>query len=65
MTTNLNDQLFKKVLRIEKLLEQLNLKIDNFMGIEVLDEEEQKELLSIRKEIKNGEYVDLEDFIEE
>ena len=41
---------------IEMLLQEINSKIDNFLGIEGLSEEERKEVELIEKEIESGEY---------
>ncbi len=46
--------------RIEKMLEILNSKIDNFLGFEDLSEEELKELDEIEEEMKRGEKYPLE-----
>ncbi len=50
----------EKMNTIEQLLLQLNAKIENFLGYEVLSEEEQKELDQVREEIKSGEYVPMD-----
>ena len=46
--------------RIEKMLEILNSKIDNFLGFEDLSEEELKELDEIEAEMERGEKYPLE-----
>jgi len=46
--------------RIEKMLEILNAKIDNFLGFEELSEEELKELDEIEAEMEKGEKYPLE-----
>ena len=50
----------EKMNTIEQLLIQLNAKIENFLGNEILSEDEKKELDQIRKEIKSGEYVPID-----
>jgi len=54
------DAMMEKMEHIEKLLLQLNAKIDNFLGYEDLSSDEQEELKRIRHEIKSGEYVPLD-----
>jgi hypothetical protein len=56
----LTDVLMEKMNTIEQLLLQLNTKIDNFLGYEILSEEEQKELDQVREEIKSGESVPMD-----
>jgi len=51
------DVLLKKIDNIERMIAELNTKIDNFLGYEELTEEEKKELKKIKKEIERGEYV--------
>jgi len=46
--------------RIEKQLEIINSKLDNFMGFEELSEEELKELDEIEAEMEKGEKFPLE-----
>ena len=46
--------------RIEKQLELINSKLDNFMGFEELSEEELKELDEIEAEMEKGEKYPLE-----
>ncbi len=46
--------------RIEKMLEILNAKIDNFLGFEELSEEELEELDEIEAEMEKGEKFPLE-----
>ena len=53
----MTDILLKKIENIEKMIIELNMKIDNFLGYEELTEEERKEIEEIRREIKRGDYV--------
>ncbi len=46
--------------RIEKQLEIINSKLDNFLGFEELSEEELKELDEIEAEMEKGEKYPLE-----
>ncbi len=46
--------------RIEKQLEIINSKLDNFMGFEELSEEELKELDEVEAEMERGEKFPLE-----
>jgi hypothetical protein len=46
--------------RIEKQLEIINSKLDNFMGFEELSEEELRELDEIEAEMEKGEKFPLE-----
>ncbi|MEA2053851.1 MAG: hypothetical protein U9O96_01850 [Candidatus Thermoplasmatota archaeon] len=55
------DAILKKISNVEKILNEINSKIDNFLGFEELSPEEKKELEEIRKEIKRGEYVKAEE----
>jgi len=49
--------MMKKIDNIEKMLIEINSKIDNFLGVEELSEEEMEEVREIIKEIKKGDYV--------
>jgi len=53
----MNDVLLEKISNIEKMIIELNTKIDNFLGYEEMTEEELKEVEEIRKEVKRGDYV--------
>jgi len=61
----MSDVLLEKISNIERMIMELNTKIDNFLGYEDLTEEEKKELEKIREEIKKGEYVRFEDLFGE
>jgi len=50
----MSERILKRLDRIEKLLLELNLKIENFMGFEELSEEEKQEVEQIEKEINEG-----------
>jgi hypothetical protein len=39
------------------LLQEINFKIDNFLGFKELSEEERKEIESIEKEVESGKYL--------
>ena len=54
------DVVMEKMEHIEKLLLQLNAKIDNFLGYEDLTFDEKEDLKKIRREVKSGEYVPLD-----
>jgi hypothetical protein len=54
------DVVMEKMEHIEKLLLQLNAKIDNFLGYEELTSDEMEELKKIRREVRSGEYVPLD-----
>ena len=53
----MSDVLLEKVNNIERMIMELNTKIDNFLGYEDLTEEEKREIEKIREEVKKGEYV--------
>ncbi len=53
----MSEALMEKIDRIESLLQKLNAKIDNFLGFEELDKEEQKEVEALRKEVEAGKYI--------
>ena len=53
----MSDVLLEKINKIERMITELNAKIDNFLGYEDLTEEEKRESKKIREEIKKGEYV--------
>jgi len=53
--------MLEKMETIENLLRQLNAKIDNFVGYEELSERERTELRRIRKEVRSGEVVSLDE----
>jgi hypothetical protein len=54
------DVVMEKMEHIERLLLQLNAKIDNFLGYEDLTSDEKEELKKIRREVKSEEYVPLD-----
>jgi len=53
----MNELMIEKITNIEKILMEINSKIDNFLGVEDLSEREAKKVREIREEIKKGEYV--------
>ncbi|RLF80612.1 hypothetical protein DRN44_07000 [Thermococci archaeon] len=55
------ETLEKKLERIERLLVEINSKIDNFMGYEYLSKKEREELRKMREEIRKGEFIKFED----
>ncbi|HEQ78558.1 MAG TPA: hypothetical protein ENI78_02925 [Euryarchaeota archaeon] len=57
----MTEAILKKISNIERMLIEINSKIDNFLGMEELTEEEWEEVRKIRKEIKKGEYVSLDE----
>lgn len=59
------ETLEKKLERIEKLLIEINSKIDNFMGYEYLSKKEREELKNMREEIRKGEFIKFEDLFGE
>jgi len=61
----MGDTLLEKINHIEKMILELNTKIDNFLGYEDLSEEEKKEVDEVREEMKQGEYVGFEELFGE
>jgi len=59
------EALEKKLERIERLLVEINSKIDNFMGYEYLSKKEREELRKMREEIRKGEFIKFEDLFGE
>ena len=57
----MSQALMRKMDRIEALLVELNAKIDNFLGFEDLEDEEEREVEKLRKEVESGEYVRFEE----
>lgn len=57
----MSQELLEKMNHIEKLLIEINAKIDNFLGFEGLSEEERKEIKQIEKEVESGEYFTFDD----
>ena len=57
----MGDTLLEKINHIEKMILELNTKIDNFLGYEDLTDEEKKEMDKIREEMKKGEYVEFDE----
>lgn len=53
----MDELMIEKITNIEKILIEINSKIDNFLGVEDLSERETKKVGEIREEIKKGEYV--------
>ena len=52
----MSQELLEKVNHIEMLLLEIRSKIDNFLGVEELSQEERKEVEIIKKEIESGDY---------
>ena len=61
----MSDILLEKINNIERMIMELNTKIDNFLGYEDLTEEEKREIEEIREEIKKGEYVKFDELFDE
>lgn len=61
MTSDLSQAILDRMSKIEQLLEEMNKKIDNFLGFEDLSEEELLEIRKLRKEMEKGDFVALED----
>ncbi|HII67022.1 MAG TPA: hypothetical protein HA302_03195 [Thermococcaceae archaeon] len=59
------ETLEKRLERIEKLLVEINSKINNFMGYEYLSKKEREELRKMREEIRKGEFIKFEDLFGE
>ncbi|MCH8520287.1 MAG: hypothetical protein LAT82_06050 [Nanoarchaeota archaeon] len=57
MVTSLDDRLYN----IEEFLKRIESKMDNFLGFEMLEQEEKEELLQIKKEMKSGNFHEYED----
>ncbi|ATZ60657.1 MAG: hypothetical protein BME93_00420 [Methanosarcinales archaeon Met12] len=57
----MTEAMMEKIDHIEKLLMEINAKIDNFLGFEELSEEELEEIERLREEVKSGEYVRFEE----
>ena len=51
------DVLMEKLEHIERLILQLNDRIDNFLEFEDLTSDEKEDLKKIRREVQSGEYV--------
>ncbi|MEX2720324.1 MAG: hypothetical protein Q6362_002760 [Candidatus Wukongarchaeota archaeon] len=61
----MSESIIEKIENIEKLLIEINAKIDNFLGFEDLSAEEVEEIRKLREEVKRGEFVEFEDVFEE
>ena len=61
----MSEALTEKIDPIETLLREINAKIDNFLGFDELDNDEQKELETLRKEIEAGEYINFDEAFED
>ncbi len=55
------ESLERRISNVERLLEEINAKIENFMGYEELTEEEEREVEEILSEIKEGKYTRFEE----
>ena len=51
----------ERMKRLEEWLLEINSKIENFLGYEELNQEEEEEVERITKEMKEGEYVKFEE----
>jgi uncharacterized protein YcfJ len=54
------DVMMEKLEHIERLILQLNARINNVLGYEDLTSDEKEDLKKIRRDVKSGEYVPLE-----
>jgi hypothetical protein len=63
MESEMSDVVLKRINDIEKILIEINAKIDNFIGYEELTEKERRELRKIREEVKRGEYVSFDEVL--
>ena len=61
----MSDTLVEKIDHLERLIVELNTKIDNFLGYEDLSDKEKKEIEEIRREIKRGDYIMLDELFGE
>ncbi|MGD2248841.1 MAG: hypothetical protein PVF58_10590 [Candidatus Methanofastidiosia archaeon] len=61
----MSQELLEKINHIEMLLREINFKIDNFLGVEELSEEERKEIESIEKEVESGKYLTFDETFED
>ncbi len=57
---SMQENIISHLQRIEKMLEIINSKIDNFLGFEELSKDEHRELDSIEAEMEKGEKYRLE-----
>ncbi|KXB00932.1 hypothetical protein AKJ43_03855 [candidate division MSBL1 archaeon SCGC-AAA261D19] len=53
----MTDAVLDKINNIEKILLEINSKLDNYMGMEELSREEWEEVEEIREQIKKGDYT--------
>jgi len=53
----MSDELLEKIINIEKLLMEIDAKIDHFLGFEELSEEEKEEVRKLREEVRRGEHA--------
>lgn len=61
----MSDLLLKKINNIERLLQEVNAKMDNFLGFEELSEEEKQELIIIQKEMAQGNSYKFDDVFQD
>lgn len=60
----MSDLILKRIDKLEKLLLEINSKMDNFLGFEELNPDEKDEVTKIREEIKSGEYMSFKEAFE-
>ncbi len=60
-----NDIIEKRMRNIEALLEEINSKIDNFLGYEIPTDEEIDEIADLRKQVSDGDYLRYEDVFDD
>jgi len=65
LVLGMSESIIEKIENIEKLLIEINAKIDNFLGFEDLSAEEVEEIRKLREEVKRGDFVGFEDVFEE
>lgn len=53
--------IIQKIEHLETMIVQLNDKIDNFLGLEEVSDQEREEIDQLQQGISNGEYVSLDD----
>jgi hypothetical protein len=52
----MDKSILKKLDSIESLLISLNDKLDHFLGLEIISDEEKQEIAAIRKEVEAGHF---------
>ena len=57
----MSQEMLERLERIEMLIQDIETKLDNYLGVEDIDDQECKEVERLRKDVQEGNVVPLQD----